>query len=93
MCIQPCLIECGAVCWLFHLGRYLSGFLSVKEKFAPAHRLMGLILEALDQSEKAVEAYKRSLDIDERQKDVILKSKSLTSSDCVNFCLVAEMNI
>ena len=58
-----------------HIVRYVAGFLSVKEGFAPAHKLLGQILEGLNQIEKAVTAYKRSLEIDEKQKDVVLKSE------------------
>ena len=53
----------------------MAGFLSVKEGFAPAHKLLGQILEGLNQIEKAVTAYKRSLEIDDKQKDVVLKSE------------------
>ncbi len=55
--------------------RYVAGFLSVKESYAPGHKLLGQILEGLNQKEKSLIAYKRSLELDEKQKDVLLKSK------------------
>ena len=57
-------------------SRYLAGFLSVRENFAPAHKLLGQIYEGLQEVEKAITAYKRSLDLDDKQKDVLIKSKS-----------------
>lgn len=53
--------------------RYLAGFLSLKEVSAPAHRLMGQIYEQSGHLERAVQSYKRCLEIDDHQKDVVLK--------------------
>ena len=47
----------------------------MKESYAPGHKLLGQILEGLNQKEKSLIAYKRSLELDEKQKDVLLKSK------------------
>ncbi|GAB6028232.1 hypothetical protein CHUAL_002421 [Chamberlinius hualienensis] len=59
--------------------RYLAAFLSLKEtpKLKPlktqGHKLMGQIHEHLGQLEKAVQSYKQTLEMDESQKDVVLK--------------------
>ena len=68
--------------------RYVAGFLSVKESFAPAHKLLGQILHGLKQTDKAITAYKRSLELDDKQKDVILKSMYM----CVS-CLKSSRSI
>lgn len=46
----------------------------IKETNAPAHKLMGEIYEKTGQLEKALQSFKRSLELDERQNDIILKS-------------------
>lgn len=52
-------------------------FLSVKDQYAPAHKLMAQILERSTLAEdlkKAVHYYKRSFELDETQKQLTLKS-------------------
>ena len=39
-----------------------------------AHKLLGNVLDALGQKDKALAAYKKSLEIDENQSDLVLKS-------------------
>ncbi|CAN7996944.1 unnamed protein product [Ixodes hexagonus] len=53
--------------------RHLAGYLTVNEKHSAAHKLMGQVLEATGHQEQALQAYKRSLTLDENQKDVVLK--------------------
>ncbi|KAG1670609.1 RANBP2-like and GRIP domain-containing protein 8 [Nymphon striatum] len=53
--------------------RYLSGFLNYRENHAGGHKLMGQIFEGTNQYEKALQSYKRSLELDENQKDLILR--------------------
>ena len=79
---------------MFNTDRYVAGFLSVKEGFAPAHKLLGQILEGLNQTEKAITAFKRSLEIDDKQKDVILKSKLIpyVKFTCTN-CFLCVFHI
>ncbi|XP_076322044.1 E3 SUMO-protein ligase RanBP2-like [Tachypleus tridentatus] len=53
--------------------RYLAGFLSVRESHAAAHKLMGQIYESCNNLEKALQSYKKSLELEENQKDVVIK--------------------
>ena len=48
-------------------------FLDIREDYAPAHKLLGQVLEKQHQIEKAAAAYKTSLNLDDKQKDVLLK--------------------
>ena len=57
--------------------RYLTNFLSVRDSYAPAHELMGQICEQLNDTEKAVSSYKRSLELDDKQRDVLIKVAQL----------------
>ena len=45
----------------------------MRETVPQAHKLLGQIHEALRDKERAVASYKRSLDLDSEQKDVVLK--------------------
>lgn len=53
--------------------KYLVGYLSVRDHHAPAHKLMGHLYEATKNVERALHSYKRSLEIDSNQKDIVLK--------------------
>uniref|UniRef100_T1IZQ7 Nuclear pore complex protein Nup153 n=1 Tax=Strigamia maritima TaxID=126957 RepID=T1IZQ7_STRMM len=53
--------------------RYLAGYLSIKERDGTGHKLMGQIHEQTGHLEKALQSYKRSLELEENQKDVVLK--------------------
>ncbi|WAR22408.1 RBP2-like protein [Mya arenaria] len=53
--------------------RYLDSYMSVRETLPDAHKLMGQIHEGLRDKKKAIESYKRCLDLDPEQKEVILK--------------------
>ncbi|GIX88810.1 e3 SUMO-protein ligase RanBP2 [Caerostris extrusa] len=53
--------------------KYLSSFLSVRDNHAPAHRLMAQICEAINNPENALQSYKRSLELDPHQIDIVLK--------------------
>ena len=61
----------NCVCHFFP-NRYVSEFLSVKDTYTPAHKLLGHILAKLLDTEKAIVALKRCLELDDRQKDVLL---------------------
>jgi len=60
------ILGCGNV-----NARYLMAFLTEKGNLASAYKLLGQILEKQQQS--ALDAYKRSLDLDSSQKDILLK--------------------
>jgi hypothetical protein len=67
-------------CWQYvneskfgYIFRYLLGFISVKQNSAPAHRLLGQISEAQNQPQQALDSYKRSIDLDPQQNDILLK--------------------
>uniref|UniRef100_A0A3B3QDZ6 RAN binding protein 2 n=1 Tax=Paramormyrops kingsleyae TaxID=1676925 RepID=A0A3B3QDZ6_9TELE len=57
--------------------RHVSAYLGVKERDPKAHRLLGLIFEKERDVNKAVGCYKRSVDLDPRQKDVVLRVAEL----------------
>ncbi|KAG8197151.1 hypothetical protein JTE90_011312 [Oedothorax gibbosus] len=53
--------------------KHLSGFLGIRDHHAPGHKLMAQIYEATNNSENALQSYKRSLEIDSHQSDIVLK--------------------
>ncbi|GFY52067.1 e3 SUMO-protein ligase RanBP2 [Trichonephila inaurata madagascariensis] len=53
--------------------KHLSSFLSVRDNHASAHRLMAQICEATNNPESALQSYKRALEIDPHQIDIVLK--------------------
>ncbi|XP_054724856.1 E3 SUMO-protein ligase RanBP2-like [Uloborus diversus] len=53
--------------------KYLTGFLSVRDHHAASHKLMAQIYEATNDLENALQSYKRSLEIDPHQNDIVLK--------------------
>ena len=63
----------------FLCTRYLNNFLSIRDSYAPAHKLMGQICEQLKEPQKAVISYKRSLELDDKQKDVVIRVAQLHS--------------
>ncbi|XP_040514928.1 E3 SUMO-protein ligase RanBP2-like isoform X3 [Gallus gallus] len=61
--------------------RYLSIYLSVQERDPKAHRFLGQIYEAQDNIEKAFGCYKRSVELNPVQKDLVLKMAELLCSN------------
>uniref|UniRef100_A0A8C3LRA8 E3 SUMO-protein ligase RanBP2 n=1 Tax=Chrysolophus pictus TaxID=9089 RepID=A0A8C3LRA8_CHRPC len=57
--------------------RYISTYLSVQERDPKAHRFLGQIYEAQDNIEKAFGCYKRSVELNPMQKDLVLKIAEL----------------
>ncbi|NXI92799.1 RBP2 ligase, partial [Psophia crepitans] len=57
--------------------RYVSTYLSVQERDPKAHRFLGQIYEAEDNIEKAFGCYKRSVELNPTQKDLVLKIAEL----------------
>ncbi|XP_065597118.1 ranBP2-like and GRIP domain-containing protein 4 isoform X2 [Cyrtonyx montezumae] len=57
--------------------RYISMYLSVQERDPKAHRFLGQIYEAQDNIEKAFGCYKRSVELNPIQKDLVLKIAEL----------------
>ncbi|NWU28197.1 RBP2 ligase, partial [Dyaphorophyia castanea] len=57
--------------------RYISTYLSVQERDPKAHRFLGQIYEAEDNIEKAFGCYKRSVELNPTQKDLVLKIAEL----------------
>lgn len=53
--------------------KYMAKYLSVRENSAVGHRLHGQVLEALQQRDRALAAFKTSFDLDQSQRDVVLK--------------------
>ncbi|NXC46543.1 RBP2 ligase, partial [Penelope pileata] len=57
--------------------RYLSTYLNVQERDPKAHRFLGQIYEAQDNIEKAFGCYKRSMELNPTQKDLVMKIAEL----------------
>ncbi|KAJ7319744.1 hypothetical protein JRQ81_019255 [Phrynocephalus forsythii] len=57
--------------------RYISSYLSVQERDPKAHKFLGQLYEAEDNIEKAVGCYKRSVELNPTQKDLVLKIAEL----------------
>ncbi|NXX10960.1 RBP2 ligase, partial [Podargus strigoides] len=57
--------------------RYISTYLKVQERDPKAHRFLGQIYEAEDNIEKAFGCYKRSVELNPTQKDLVLKIAEL----------------
>ncbi|NXP45192.1 RBP2 ligase, partial [Heliornis fulica] len=57
--------------------RYVSTYLSVQERDPKAHRFLGQIYEAEENIEKAFGCYKRSVELNPMQKDLVLKIAEL----------------
>lgn len=53
--------------------KHLVGYLSVRDHHAPAHKLMGQLFESTKNVERALHSYKRSLEVDSNQKEIVLK--------------------
>ncbi|KAI6079758.1 E3 SUMO-protein ligase RanBP2-like isoform X1 [Aix galericulata] len=63
--------------------RYMSTYLSVQERDPKAHRFLGQIYEAEDNIEKAFGCYKRSVELNPMQKDLVLKIAELLCNNDV----------
>ncbi|XP_067151302.1 ranBP2-like and GRIP domain-containing protein 4 isoform X3 [Apteryx mantelli] len=61
--------------------RYISTYLNVQERDPKAHRFLGQLYEAEDNIEKAVGCYKRSVELNPTQKDLVLKIAELLCSN------------
>ncbi|CAI9741611.1 SUMO-protein ligase 2-like isoform X4 [Octopus vulgaris] len=53
--------------------RYLTAFLTVQDAVPQAHKLMGQISESLKDYRRAIVSYEKCLQLNENQKDVVLK--------------------
>uniref|UniRef100_A0A7N4NRB9 RAN binding protein 2 n=1 Tax=Sarcophilus harrisii TaxID=9305 RepID=A0A7N4NRB9_SARHA len=57
--------------------RYISTYLNVQERDPKAHKFLGLLYEAEGNIDKAVGCYKRSVELNPTQKDLVLKIAEL----------------
>ncbi|KAM5252530.1 E3 SUMO-protein ligase RanBP2-like isoform 2-T2 [Hipposideros larvatus] len=57
--------------------KYISTYINVQERDPKAHRFLGLLYEVEENIDKAVECYKRSVDLNPTQKDLVLKIAEL----------------
>uniref|UniRef100_A0A8C0VN34 E3 SUMO-protein ligase RanBP2 n=1 Tax=Cyanistes caeruleus TaxID=156563 RepID=A0A8C0VN34_CYACU len=57
--------------------RYISTYLNIQERDPKAHRFLGQIYEAEENIEKAFGCYKRSVELNPTQKDLVLKIAEL----------------
>ncbi|XP_069130814.1 E3 SUMO-protein ligase RanBP2-like isoform X2 [Argopecten irradians] len=60
--------------------KYLSLYMRVRDDLPQAHKLMALICEGLEEKEQAIACYRRSLELDNSQKGIILKICEVLSS-------------
>ncbi|XP_068524333.1 coiled-coil domain-containing protein 138-like isoform X29 [Anas acuta] len=63
--------------------RYVSTYLSVQKRDPRAHRFLGQIYEAEDNIEKAFGCYRRSVELNPMQKDLVLKIAELLCNNAV----------
>ncbi|XP_022088191.1 RANBP2-like and GRIP domain-containing protein 5/6, partial [Acanthaster planci] len=56
---------------------HVQDYLAVKPSDVRAHRLLGEIHEALQDAEKAIQSYRRALELNESQKDLVLRVADL----------------
>uniref|UniRef100_A0A6I8P227 E3 SUMO-protein ligase RanBP2 n=1 Tax=Ornithorhynchus anatinus TaxID=9258 RepID=A0A6I8P227_ORNAN len=57
--------------------RYISNYLNVQERDPKAHKFLGQLYEAEENLDKAVGCYKRSVELNPTQKDLVLKIAEL----------------
>ncbi|XP_036926477.1 E3 SUMO-protein ligase RanBP2 isoform X3 [Sturnira hondurensis] len=57
--------------------RYISTYINVQERDPKAHKFLGLLYEVEENIDKAVECYKRSVELNPTQKDLVLKIAEL----------------
>nr|XP_036871300.1 E3 SUMO-protein ligase RanBP2 isoform X2 [Manis javanica] len=57
--------------------KYISTYINVQERDPKAHRFLGLLYEVEENIDKAVECYKRSVELNPTQKDLVLKIAEL----------------
>nr|XP_038027702.1 coiled-coil domain-containing protein 138-like [Anas platyrhynchos] len=63
--------------------RYIFTYLSVQERDPKAHRFLGQIYEAEDNIEEAFGCYRRSVELNPMQKDLVLKIAELLCNNAV----------
>ncbi|XP_024408127.2 E3 SUMO-protein ligase RanBP2 isoform X1 [Desmodus rotundus] len=57
--------------------KYISTYINVQERDPKAHKFLGLLYEVEENIDKAVECYKRSVELNPTQKDLVLKIAEL----------------
>nr|XP_030863658.2 ranBP2-like and GRIP domain-containing protein 4 isoform X2 [Gorilla gorilla gorilla] len=57
--------------------KYICTYINVQERDPRAHRFLGLLYELEENTEKAVECYRRSVELNPTQKDLVLKIAEL----------------
>ncbi|XP_057596684.1 E3 SUMO-protein ligase RanBP2-like isoform X2 [Hippopotamus amphibius kiboko] len=64
--------------------KYISAYINVQERDPKAHRFLGLLYEVEENIGKAVECYKRSVELNPTQKDLVLKIAELLCKNDVS---------
>uniref|UniRef100_A0A8C3VZN2 RAN binding protein 2 n=1 Tax=Catagonus wagneri TaxID=51154 RepID=A0A8C3VZN2_9CETA len=64
--------------------KYISTYINVQERDPKAHRFLGLLYEVEENTDKAVECYKRSVELNPTQKDLVLKIAELLCKNDVS---------
>ncbi|KAK2092897.1 E3 SUMO-protein ligase RanBP2 [Saguinus oedipus] len=57
--------------------KYICAYINVQERDPKAHRFLGLLYELEENTDKAVECYRRSVELNPTQKDLVLKIAEL----------------
>nr|XP_055234211.1 ranBP2-like and GRIP domain-containing protein 3 [Gorilla gorilla gorilla] len=57
--------------------KYICTYINVQERDPRAHRFLGLLYELEENTEKAIECYRRSVELNPTQKDLVLKIAEL----------------
>uniref|UniRef100_K7DTX0 RANBP2-like and GRIP domain containing 5 n=1 Tax=Pan troglodytes TaxID=9598 RepID=K7DTX0_PANTR len=57
--------------------KYICTYINVQERDPKAHRFLGLLYELEENTDKAVECYRRSMELNPTQKDLVLKIAEL----------------
>ncbi|XP_045139919.1 E3 SUMO-protein ligase RanBP2 [Echinops telfairi] len=63
--------------------KYICTYINVQERDPKAHRFLGLLYEVEENIDKAVECYKRSVELNPTQKDLVLKIAELLCKNAV----------
>uniref|UniRef100_A0A2K6MWQ9 RAN binding protein 2 n=1 Tax=Rhinopithecus bieti TaxID=61621 RepID=A0A2K6MWQ9_RHIBE len=58
-------------------SKYICTYINVQERDPKAHRFLGLLYELEENTDKAVECYRRSVELNPTQKDLVLKIAEL----------------
>ena len=65
--------ECRKCSQFLHVNRYAEKYVKVRDNSSQAHKILGQCHEALKQREKALDEFRRAVELDPGQRDIVLK--------------------